>query len=482
MPPGDLAPGSGEGREDFSVYAPGIRFPIEVAPAFVNSQVWGNGGSQGPGGSQCDDVNYSYPWRDNYCENRQWEMPLCPAGIGHQGEDIRPSTCDNHTHWAVATVDGTITHIGTYSVYLTAADGTRYDFLHMSSVQVSVGQDVSRGEPLGYVSNEYGGTPTTIHLHFNIRQNVDGLGDVYVPPYMSLVRSYEALINQEPSGELVEASCESIQGWSADPDSPDAPLDVLLAFDGEAGDPAATEVATVAGLERPAPCTPPESCEHGFWLSTPFGLFDGEPHELRAYSFDAEIDLGVELDGSPLELECDLDSLDGYRRALPTDAMESWGFSEYLDVAEIDADELEALPTTLPLESEPELVTDSDGSALWLVDGGFKRSVSDDRVALAWRFDVDSAAARSDDELAELTTGPPLRARPLLLTAAGEPTFLLDDDLSSSGGGAPVIPSAGGVAGTNDGCGCRTAGHGRSAAGWIWGLLAALVALARRRP
>jgi MYXO-CTERM domain-containing protein len=194
LPPGDLIPDSGEGRVDETIYAPGMRFPIEEGPAFANSQVYNAGGYLGPPGGQCDATNYDYPWRDNYCEIRQWDMPLCPAGTGHQGQDIRPATCEKSVHWAVAAVDGTITNIGSYSVYLTGADGTRYDYLHMSDVQVTVGQDVARGERIGKVSNEFGGTPTTIHLHFNLRQNVSGVGSVYVPPYMSLVAAYEELI------------------------------------------------------------------------------------------------------------------------------------------------------------------------------------------------------------------------------------------------------------------------------------------------
>ena len=193
-PAGELVSGSGTGRVDDEVYAPGIRFPIEAAPAYANSQVWGRGGSNGGGGSQCDAVNFSYPWHDNYCETRSWDMPLCPSGMGHQGQDIRAATCQNATHWAVAADDGTITSIGSYSVYLTAPDGTRYDYLHMSDVQVAVGDEVVRGERLGKVSNQFGGSSTTVHLHFNVRKNVDGVGMVFVPPYMSLVRAYEALI------------------------------------------------------------------------------------------------------------------------------------------------------------------------------------------------------------------------------------------------------------------------------------------------
>ncbi len=192
-PAGELVRGSGRGRRDSRVYAPGMRFPLENGPAYANSQVWGVGGARGPRGGQCDRRNYSFPWHDNYCESRRWRMPLCPAGRGHQGQDIRPATCRANVHPAVAVVDGTITHIGSYSVYLTGRDGTQYHYLHMSRVRVRRGQRVRCGDRLGMVSNVFRGTPTTIHLHFNIRQAMRRLGSVYVPPYTSLIQAYNRL-------------------------------------------------------------------------------------------------------------------------------------------------------------------------------------------------------------------------------------------------------------------------------------------------
>lgn len=189
-PSGKLVSNSGKGRVDDTVYAPDLLFPIESGPAFANSQVYGHGGGSGPGGSQCDVENFSYPWHDNYCESRDYSMPLCPAGTGHQGQDIRAEDCKKGVHWVVAVADGTITQIGSYSVYLTAEDGTRYDYLHMSDVAVNEGSAVKRGQHVGKVSNQFGSSATTVHLHFNIKQNVSGIGNVFVPPYASLVESY----------------------------------------------------------------------------------------------------------------------------------------------------------------------------------------------------------------------------------------------------------------------------------------------------
>lgn len=199
--PGILVTGSGRGRADTRNYAAGIRFPLEAAPAFANSQVWGRGGLNGARGSQqCDAPNYTYPWHDNYCETRTWAIALCPAGQGHQGQDIRPATCSKDVHWAVAASDGTVESVGRYSLFLRGPDAnTRFEYLHMSNVTVKVGDKVTRGARLGRVSNIFTvGTPTTIHLHFNIRQNLPVLGWTYVPPYGALIDAYQRLLGGKP--------------------------------------------------------------------------------------------------------------------------------------------------------------------------------------------------------------------------------------------------------------------------------------------
>ena len=194
-PSGKLFPGSGEGHEDDAVYLPEMHFPLEEAPAYANSQVWGVGGSYGPDGhGHCDGRNYSYPWWDNYCETRdKWRMPRCPAGKGHQGQDIRPRTCTKGVHWAVAVEAGTITKIGPYSVSLRGASNIQHRYLHLepSTLAVKVGDQVAPGQRIGRVSDASDDL-TTIHLHFDMR-----LTREYISPYMSLVRSYERLLGAD---------------------------------------------------------------------------------------------------------------------------------------------------------------------------------------------------------------------------------------------------------------------------------------------
>ncbi len=204
-PAGKLTPSnSGEGRfGDNYIYAKGIRFPIETAPAYINSQVYGIGGLYGPKGSLCNEKNYQYPWHDNYCEKRRWGMPLCPSGKGHQGVDIRTATCEKKKYYAVAVEDGTITYIGKYTVKLRTKSGRTYRYLHLDSPSVLVkrGQKVHRGQRLGLVSNNMGSTKTSIHLHFDMKETIkiDGKSTkVYVPLYTSLVDAYKRLLHGTP--------------------------------------------------------------------------------------------------------------------------------------------------------------------------------------------------------------------------------------------------------------------------------------------
>jgi murein DD-endopeptidase MepM/ murein hydrolase activator NlpD len=204
-PAGVLVPSqSGKGRVgDNYIYAPNMRFPLEKAPAYVNSQVYGVGGMYGKRGSMCSQENYQYPWHDNYCEKRSWSMPLCPSGKGHQGVDIRPSTCEKLKYYAVAVEDGIISYIGSYSVYLRGRSGRTYRYLHLDSrtLRVRIGQRVKRGQRIGLVSDNMGGTKTSIHLHFDVQETIILNGrpvKLFIPIYTSLVDAYKRLLRGKP--------------------------------------------------------------------------------------------------------------------------------------------------------------------------------------------------------------------------------------------------------------------------------------------
>ncbi len=205
LPQTDLIPGSWTGPQDHPPYnnlanwSPGMCFPL-AEDGYANSQVYNDGGMHGSGPDQCAPANYSYPWRDIFCETRSGTNPMCPTGHGHQGQDIRPATCTpDASHAAVAAEAGKIIEIKNYWVTMraTAAPYRRYSYLHMkpSSIRVHVGDMVQAGQVLGMVSTYFGSTPTTRHLHFEILLSAtDGSlppNTVFVPPYNAMVAAYQ---------------------------------------------------------------------------------------------------------------------------------------------------------------------------------------------------------------------------------------------------------------------------------------------------
>jgi murein DD-endopeptidase MepM/ murein hydrolase activator NlpD len=107
----------------------------------------------------------------------------------------------------VAAESGVVTDIGSYTVTLTssAAPHRTYRYLHMQMAALAVkeGDTVTAGQKLGKVSNDFGGTPTTIHLHFELRAGVAGTTTdgkpvvlhTFLPPYMSLAEAYQRKLN-----------------------------------------------------------------------------------------------------------------------------------------------------------------------------------------------------------------------------------------------------------------------------------------------
>ena len=94
----------------------------------------------------------------------------------------------------VAVESGVIQYIGSYSINLKGTEtGNLYKYLHlnMSALQVSEDQTVEAGDLIGYISDDFGGTPTTYHLHFEIKAPLEDIGFTHVPPYTSLVAAYE---------------------------------------------------------------------------------------------------------------------------------------------------------------------------------------------------------------------------------------------------------------------------------------------------
>ncbi len=252
--PGDIITASGYheqgGRADPTAYAQ-IRFPMQEAPAYANSQSflnWGDcnftGRTASPrskGGSyrckrndkplvfdESASENYSYPWQDNFCETRGFEVGQCANGFGHQGQDIRPSSCplrndgadrcEANRYNVVAARDGVIIRASKQQAALllvdTPTDHVRFRYMHMNPGQMDSdgvlhGRRVSEGEKIGVVSNfqDYPGGTTT-HLHFDLQVFTPD-GWLWVNPYVTLVSAYERLLGARGTEIVPEPAVSS---------------------------------------------------------------------------------------------------------------------------------------------------------------------------------------------------------------------------------------------------------------------------------
>jgi murein DD-endopeptidase MepM/ murein hydrolase activator NlpD len=81
-----------------------------------------------------------------------------------------------------------VTLVGATPAVTCTSVGSGYSTLPTS---VKIGQSVKQGDLLGYVSNDFGGTPTTLHLHFELKLNTAENGWQYAPVYSSLLAAYQ---------------------------------------------------------------------------------------------------------------------------------------------------------------------------------------------------------------------------------------------------------------------------------------------------
>lgn len=259
QPPGATATGSG--ARDYVRYAPGMLFPISKDfPATANSQVYSPGGKHGGPGGQCHASNYDEEWQDTLCEKRGAQtQPLgCPTNRSHKGVDLRggtAATCrrivdgEKKVIPVVAVADGQLS-TGTYSVTLRMADGQKFVYLHldMDNLQLPPDRRVAKGDVIGYMDNDFGGTSTTFHLHIEHWMNIPGRGIIPVPIYCDLAAAYASLHGKDYDVTDGSQRCDGTASTPITPASepPPLPIDKLVSYWDHNG----SEVALLAEGDR----------------------------------------------------------------------------------------------------------------------------------------------------------------------------------------------------------------------------------------
>lgn len=305
--------------------------------------------------------------------------------------------------------------------------------------------------------------------------------------------------NAAPTGWLDAAACESVSGWTQDPDDPTSSIAAHVYFGGPAGSDA-VGVALSANVSRSDLCDALGSCEHAYAVKPPLSLFDGQPHEVHAYGIDSAGGANAELSGSPQMLTCTPAVPEGVRRHVQSEeSFAAWKLDAYWSKLPLTDAQIETLAESSPLPLEPELVQADDGSPeVWLLDGDYKRHVPDPAAMAAWGFASEDIVVKPASELAAFDEGPALRPSPVLVQNTSGKTDLIDDpfpDESGSGGmGGSGSHSGAGAKGSatsgqqtslseeESGCGCRVPSRTPNSA--PFGIVACVVALAvglRRR-
>jgi murein DD-endopeptidase MepM/ murein hydrolase activator NlpD len=138
----------------------------------------------------------TYAWPVEGPVIRGFDPPDQPYGTGHRGIDIGATTGTpvRSAQGGVVAFAGPIG--GSLFVSIDHADGIRTTYSWLSSVAVSRGQDVLRGEIVGTTGGGHPGVEPP-HLHFGAR-----LGDTYIDPMTLLEpRSLVGLIHLAPLSE-----------------------------------------------------------------------------------------------------------------------------------------------------------------------------------------------------------------------------------------------------------------------------------------
>ncbi len=230
----------------------------------------------------------------------------------------------------------------------------------------------------------------------------------------------------QPIGYLDNAGCDVIAGWSQDQDIPDMPIDVHVYFNGPAGTPWASAIATHANVHREDLCAAIGSCAHGYYVASPFSLHDGAPHEVYAYAIDNAGEGNPLLGNSPRILQCIAAAQTGIRRKIEdVPALEAWKFSTFWDVLPLSATDAEQLAEALAMPAEPELVQADDGTPdVYLIDHGVRRPITMNDVA-TWRFDLGRVTKVAAANVLMMPLGTPLRPRPVLFIHGA--LYVVDD-------------------------------------------------------
>ncbi len=138
-----------------------------------------------PGEEEAEAAKWGMPCKYTYVSSRfgDREDPIYGGADYHHGIDLAAPkwTPIYAVHAGEAVYAGWDDTGGGNYVSINHGDGYKTQYMHMQSISVKEGQQVRKGQIIGYVGKT--GKATGYHLHFAVRQWNEGVGDwVWVDP------------------------------------------------------------------------------------------------------------------------------------------------------------------------------------------------------------------------------------------------------------------------------------------------------------
>ena len=259
--------------------------------------------------------------------------------------------------------------------------------------------------------------------------------DVFNGTLQQLEGYANLVANQAPQGFLDATDCHGIAGWTQDLDAPTEPNDVVVS-DGPyvAGNGRSWRAS--AATSRPDLCGPLGSCDHGFTETLPRAVLDGQEHSMHAYGVDKSTGGLTELRNSPRALSCPATFPKSVRRHIADPAsFASFRFSAFMDQTQVTDATLAGIPEGPLFPEVLAVVKAASSPALYVVDGTCRRHIPNPDALAAWHILGGDVKVITDADLAKLTEGPELPARPLLVQGSGAAVYILDAPRTS-----PTVP------------------------------------------
>jgi uncharacterized membrane protein YgcG len=295
--------------------------------------------------------------------------------------------------------------------------------------------------------------------------------------------------NAAPAGYIDSATCDTIAGWTQDPDSPSAPLTVDLTFDAPTGKTGSGTLKRTANVYRSDLCKALGSCNHGWSLATPLGLQDGQKHDVYAYGTDAQDNSLQLLTGAPKSFTCQPPKMPlGIKRhVINPAAMTAWKFDGLLDVAQEPLTSVQAVTDGPDFPASPTVVISDDGSpSVWVIDTTkdgtqVKRHVIDPTSMSLWQI---AATKWTAAKVGAIPQGLDWPATPFVLQGVGAPSVYVMDEMPPAPG-SDAGTGNGNDSGTNNGDnggggGCNASGSGANGA-WLLAIVGLVIAKRKKK-